>query len=480
VGVVLAMKARSLFIGGTSSNVGKSWMTTAICAWLRSQGVLVAPFKAQNMSNNSYPCRAGGEIGRAQVAQAEACGLEPEPAMNPILLKPNGNGTSQVVVNGCVWKTLSAREYYAHAAQLRTKVLEAYEELAGRFDVVVIEGAGSVTELNLRAHDLVNLGLVTAIRSPWLLVADIERGGVFASVVGTSHLLDSDERALFRGFAINKFRGDLSLFDEGVRMLEERTASRCLGVFPYAGDVRLDVEDSLALETRPTTPAPPGARLAIVRLPHLANATDFRLMSWADWIEAPPAGRYDFIVLPGTKNTIADLLWLRETGLADWLLEQRLGGATVIGVCGGYQMLGRTIRDPAAMESLAGEAAGLGLLPAVTTLNREKQTRAVAATTRGGSAFGGYEIHLGATTFDSGSDFVPFARLSDGSVDGVHGAGLIGTYLHGAFEHPAVCAEVFGVLGLGAPSAASKADQYQRLAEWFARHVRHVDQLGLS
>src|SRR3954466_5676077 len=252
------MAAKPFFVGGTSSNSGKSWMTTAICAWLRGRGVSVAPFKAQNMSNNSYPCSAGGEIGRAQVAQAEACGLEPEPSMNPILLKPSGNGKSQVVVNGHVWETLSARGSYPHAAELRVKVLEAYEDLSGRFDAIVIEGAGSVTELNLRDHDLVNLGLVTRIRAPWLLVADIERGGVFGSVIGTAHLLSPDERSLFRGFAINKFRGDLSLFDDGVRILEERTASRCFGVFPYAADVQLDAEDSLALHTEPSTSAPAG------------------------------------------------------------------------------------------------------------------------------------------------------------------------------------------------------------------------------
>ena len=271
------MKARPLFVGGTSSNAGKSWMVTAICAFLRGKGVAVAPFKAQNMSNNSYPCRAGGEIGRAQVAQAEACGLDPEPAMNPILLKPGGDGLSQVVVNGRVWKTLSAREYYAHAPDLRSTVIDAYEDLARRFEVVVIEGAGSVTELNLRDHDLVNLGLVTRIGAPWILVADIERGGVFASVVGTVHLLTPGERALFRGFAINKFRGDVSLFDDGVSLLEARTGARCLGVFPYAGDVHLDAEDSLSLDTRPRTPAPAGARLAIVRLDRGAVTGSVRL-----------------------------------------------------------------------------------------------------------------------------------------------------------------------------------------------------------
>jgi adenosylcobyric acid synthase len=471
------MTARPLFVGGTSSNAGKSWMVTAICAWLRSRGVSVAPFKAQNMSNNSYPCRTGGEIGRAQVAQAEACGLQPELSMNPILLKPSGNGTSQVVVNGRVWKTLSAREYYAHADELRHMVLAAYEDLSSRFDAIVIEGAGSVTELNLRDHDLVNLGLVTRIRAPWMLVADIERGGVFGSVVGTAHLLSSDERSLFRGFAINKFRGDMSLFDEGVRFLEERTSSTCFGVFPYAADLHLDAEDSLALETRPRTPAPLGARLAVVHFPHVSNATDFRLLTWADWITSPVAGRYDFIILPGSKNTMADLAWLRETGLADWIVRQHRSGTTIVGICGGYQMLGRMIHDPFGMESSAGSAEGLGLLPAVTSLGHEKQTQAVAATTPGGAQFGGYEIHLGVTTLDRRDDFPPFARLDAGGVDGVRAPGVIGTYLHGAFEHPDVCAEVFGI---DAPSATSKAVHYERLAAWFEQHVRHRDQLGLG
>jgi len=468
---------RALFVGGTSSNAGKSWMATAICAWLREKGVAVAPFKAQNMSNNSYPCRAGGEVGRAQVAQAEACGLEPEPAMNPILLKPSGNGTSQVVVHGRVWKTLSAREYYAHSDELRQRVLAAYDDLSSRFEMIVIEGAGSVTELNLRDHDLVNLGLVTRIRAPWLLVADIERGGVFGSVVGTAHLLSDDERSLFRGFAINKFRGDLSLFDEGVRILEERTASTCFGVFPFAADLHLDAEDSLALQTRPRTAAPRGARVAIVHFPHVSNATDFRLLTWAEWITTPTRDRCDFIVLPGSKNTIADLAWLRAQGLAEWVIQQHRSGATIIGICGGYQMLGRTIHDPAGMESSAGSAEGLALLPAVTILSRDKQTRAVTATTPGGVQFGGYEIHLGVTTLEWATEYAPFATRADGGEDGVRGTGVIGTYVHGAFEHPEVCADVFGI---DAPSVRSKAAHYQDLAAWFDRHARHLDRLGLQ
>ena len=265
----------------------------------------------------------------------------------------NGSG-SQVIVNGRVWKTLSPREYYRHTDALRVHVRAAYDDLAARFDVVVIEGAGSVSEINLRAVDLVNLGLVTAVKAPWLLVADIERGGVFASVIGTVGLLQPDERALFRGFAINKFRGDPSLFEDGVGLLEAQTGSHCFGVFPFAPDIALDAEDSLAVPTRPRDPSPPGARTAIVQLPCLSNATDFRLLTWADWVTTPPAADYDFVVLPGTKSTIADLRWLYASGLAEWIVSQHRRGATVIGVCGGFQMLGRRISDPTGIEGEPG------------------------------------------------------------------------------------------------------------------------------
>jgi adenosylcobyric acid synthase len=466
---------RAIFVGGTSSNAGKSWMATALCAWLRRRGLSVAPFKAQNMSNNSYPCRAGGEIGRAQVAQAEACGVEPEPAMNPILLKPTGAGRSQVVVGGKVWKTLSAREYYAATDELRPKVLAAYADLAKRFDVVVIEGAGSVSELNLRRHDLVNLGLVTALQVPWILVADIERGGVFGSVVGTVQLLTPQERALFRGFMINRFRGDLSLFDDGVRILEEQTAAPCLGVFPFAPDLHLDAEDSLALDTRRRTEPPEGARIAIVRLPHLSNATDFRLLSWADWIDASPTTRYDFVIVPGTKNTIDDLLWLRRNGLADWIQEQHAAGATIVGVCGGFQMLGQRVLDPAGIESSTTAVEGLGLLPLETVLTSEKRTEVVTARTLAGTAFGAYAIHAGRTRAVGATTAHPFATLSDGEPDGYRGDRVLGTYLHGAFESVAVCTEVFGAC----PAEDLKRASYDRLADWFETYVRHVDRLGL-
>jgi adenosylcobyric acid synthase len=468
--------ARALFVGGTSSNAGKSWMVTAICASLRRRGVAVAPFKAQNMSNNSFPCRDGGEIGRAQVAQAEACGLEPETNMNPILLKPNGDGTSQVVVRGRVWKTLPARGYYAHFDMLLGEVLNAYRELSRKFDVIVIEGAGSVSELNLREYDLVNLGLVTRIGAKWVLVADIERGGVFASVIGSVSLLSPEERQLFSGFLINKFRGDRSLFDEGVRILESKTGAPCLGVFPYANDLRVDAEDSLALDTRRRAAAPAGARIAIVRFPCISNATDFRLLTWADWISEPPHADYDFIILPGSKHTVADLAWLRAQRLDTWILDQHRRGAVVIGICGGFQMLGTTIADPHGMESSSGLAPGLGLLPATTVLAATKTTRQRRAATRAGVEFAAYEIHLGETRWEQ--PLPPFAMLDDGAGEGVWANQLIGTYLHGALEHVDVCAEVFGV---EIARVAEKETEYQQLGEWFDRHARHAESwLGLE
>jgi adenosylcobyric acid synthase len=461
------MSAIPIFIGGTGSHVGKSWVATAICRYLYRMGYRVAPFKAQNMSNNSMVCSAGGEIGRAQAAQAEACGLEPHPDMNPILLKPTGSFGSQVVLNGRPWRNLGAAEYYEHADVLLENVLASYCRLAARYDVVVIEGAGSITELNLKGRDLVNLGLATRLGAPVILVADIDRGGAFASVIGTFHLLDERESPLVRSFLINRFRGDAALFRDGVEILESKTGRPCLGVFPMADGIDLDPEDSLSLE-EPATVSSAGPRIGIVRLPHISNFTDFQLMRSAVYLTAPSAEQFDFIVLPGTKSTIEDVQWLRSSGMERWLLQQVERGARVLGVCGGYQMLGEEIVDPHRTESPVAHIRGIGLIKARTYLSREKMTRTVHARTPSGIGFEGYEIHVG-TTVVSGDDQL-FAILADGVWDGVRLANVAGTYLHGALENKAVLEELLGQ-PLPLENAGSKDAAYDRLADWFAAHV---------
>ncbi len=449
-------------VAGTASHVGKSWMATAICRWMTRQGWRVAPFKAQNMSNNSYPCIGGGEIGRAQVAQAQACLLPPEPDMNPILLKPNSDRGSQIIVNGKIWQTLRAREYYSHFPYLLGQVTEAYERLASRHDFIVMEGAGSVSELNLKATDLVNLGLATRLNVPVLLTADIDRGGVFASVVGSFALLEEKERDLVRSFAVNRFRGDPSLFESGVSMLEERTGKPCLGVFPYLPDVLLDAEDGVSFESNGSA----DSDIAIIALPHISNLTDFRLIPNARRVSKPIAEDFTCVIIPGTKNTLGDLDWLRKTGLADWIVDQYKAGSRIIGVCGGYQMMGERIEDPLAMESGRGGADGLGLLRGHTTLAAEKVTRCMSAVTPSGVDFSAYEIHLGYTTRPH--DAEPFAVLEDGTKDGIRAERLAGTYLHGALENAQVLGELLDRAILPAPSREST---YEALADWFEANV---------
>jgi adenosylcobyric acid synthase len=451
---------KAMMVGGTASGAGKSWMTAAICAWLHRRGVRVAPFKAQNMSNNSFPCADGGEIGRAQVAQAEACGLEPTVDMNPILLKPTGEAGSQVIVQGRAWKNLTAREYYENYEFLSSKVDESYRRLAARHDFIVMEGAGSVAELNLRRTDLVNLGLAQKFNAAVLLVGDIDRGGIFASIYGTLALLPADEAALVRAFAVNRFRGDPSLFTNGVTILEEKTAKPCLGVFPYATGIHLDEEDGISTDR--WRPRPEGApSIAILAFPRISNVTDFRLFPWASWIERPAPRAFDVVILPGTKNTIADLEWLRAQGLDQWIIEQHANGAKVMGICGGYQMMGTRVEDPYRVESSHGAADALGLLPVVTRLQQEKVTHRVDAMSPRGENFSAYEIHMGETRILEGAE--PFA-LINGQPEGVHANRCIGTYLHGALEHPGVVEEW---LGYRPPPVPTKHRSYDQLAEWF-------------
>ncbi len=462
---------------GTSSHVGKSWTATAICRYLSRRGLKVAPFKAQNMSLNSYACPGGGEIGRSQAAQAEACGIPPHPDMNPILLKPNGSHGSQVVVEGQVWKQLGADEYREHYDELLETVEAAYRRLADEFEYVVIEGAGGAAELNLRSRDLANLPLAARLDVPALLVADIDRGGVFASVVGTLTLLEPEESKLVKSFVVNRFRGDLDFFDDGRRMLVERAGKPCLGVFPYARNIRLDPEDSLSLDDHTPPAAAPGElRIVVVRFPHISNFTDFRLLPGAEYIEEPTRDDPDLIILPGTKNTLDDLAWLKKLGLDRWILDRRKEGTAIWGICGGYQMLGRYVSDPYGVESTAGRLPGLGLLPIQTTIARKKTTKEVRARLfANGETFKAYEIHMGETAPAAGAE--PFCEV-DGRPEGFWQRGILGTYLHGALEDPRIAEFLLADVAQrrskpvrAIESPAGKNEHYEKLADWFERHA---------
>jgi adenosylcobyric acid synthase len=426
----------ALMVCGTTSDAGKSRVVTGLCRSLARRGVRVAPFKAQNMALNSYVTASGHEIGRAQGVQALAAGVEPEVDMNPILLKPTGERTSQVVVLGKPVGHLDAAAYHAAKPGLRATVLEALERLRARFDVVVLEGAGSPAEINLLEHDIVNLSVAAAVGAPALVVGDIDRGGVFAALYGTHTLLPDHLRRLVRGFVINKFRGDPALLAPGLAALEARTGVPTLGVLPFVEGLDLDAEDSLALPSAGGRPAAMGAGaldVAVVRLPRISNFTDFDALAVEPgvsvrFVDHPAAlGRPDLAVLPGTKATVADLDWLRQRHFPEALRHC----TTVLGICGGYQMLGRTIEDP--VESGAGSVEGLGWLPVDTRFLPTKVTRQ----RRGagwGQALTGYQIHHGRT-----STARPWIALDDewgAESDGASSPDgrVLGTTLHGLFE----------------------------------------------
>ena len=421
-----------MLIAGTSSDAGKSLVTTGICRYLARQGLSVAPFKSQNMSNNSMVCRDGSEIGRAQYLQAQAARAEPESAMNPVLLKPGSDRRSHIVLRGQPNGTLNAGEFATGRKHLAAAAFEAYAELAEKYDVIVCEGAGSPAEINLRAGDYVNMGLARRFDLPVLVVGDIDRGGVFASLFGTVGLLDEQDRALIEGFVINKFRGDEALLRPGLDQLTELTGVPFLGVLPWLTDVWLDGEDTLVVGRWTGESVPATGRqlnVAAVRFPRLSNATDLDALACEPGVSVtvttdPAALRSaDVIVLPGSRSTIADLDWLRRNGLADEVLAAAVGGRTVVGICGGYQMLARSITDE--VESGAGTVAGLGLLPTVVVFQTEKHL-ALTDGSWDGHRVRGYEIHHGVATVDAGSE--PF-------LDGCRTGSVWGTTWHGTFEN---------------------------------------------
>lgn len=441
---------------GTGSDAGKSLTVAALCRILRQDGFNIAPFKAQNMALNSFATIEGHEIGRAQAMQAQAAGLEPHVDMNPILLKPTSDIGAQVILNGKVLGNFRGIDYYELKDQLLKTVSSAYQRLAAKHDVIVLEGAGSPVEMNLKDRDVVNLKMAEIANAACMLVADIDRGGVFASLVGTYSLLEPTERARFCGFLINKFRGDVSLFTPGIDYLENRLDQPCLGVIPYLYNHGIDDEDSVSLERRAVPPPSSGTEklsVCIVGFPYLSNFTDFTALEQQPNVivyytrRANEARFADVLILPGSKNTISDLLWLKKNGWQESINDHVAAGKPLLGICGGLQMLGREIRDPYQTESEVEASSGLGILNVETSLAREKITRQAWArlcdpdllSDESSPEFSGYEIHLGETWL--GEDVRPLFRLQragDNEVrcDGAIGRDrkVLGTYLHGLFD----------------------------------------------
>lgn len=412
------MTAKTLMIQGSSSSVGKSLLCAALCRIYARRGVRVAPYKAQNMSNNAAVCADGGEIGRAQALQAAAAGLAPTVDMNPVLIKPEADARSQIILMGRPWQTLQAKTYYEKKAILWEAARSALDRLRAEYDLVIIEGAGSAAELNLKEGDIVNMAVARYAQSPVLLAGDIDRGGIFAQLLGTLWLLEPAERALVRGLLVNKFRGDLDLFADGVRILEEKGGVPVLGVIPYLRGLALPDEDAVAVEND-LTRAPAGAQIdiAVLGLPRIANFDDFDPLRAEAGVSlryvksAAEFGSPRAVILPGTKSTIADLNWLRQSGLAEAVAGFAAAGGAVVGICGGYQMLGREILDPAGVESRQAQVPGLGLLPVQTRFLAQKatyQAQARVLAERGwmsaaaGAPLAGYEIHMGETTVSTG------------------------------------------------------------------------------
>ena len=430
------MSAKTLMIQGTASSVGKSVMVTALCRIFRQDGFKVAPFKAQNMALNSFVTREGGEIGRAQAVQAEAAGIEPSVDMNPVLLKPEAEAKSQVIVLGKVAKNLEASHYYDYTPHLLEVIEDSLNRLRSTYDIVVIEGAGSPAEINLKEREIVNMRVARMANAPVLLVGDIDRGGVFASIIGTLELLTQEERDLVKGLVINKFRGDLALLKPGVDFLEKRTDKPVLGVIPYFRGINIAQEDSVYLDEKPMVSSNRGLNVAIIRLPHISNYDDFDPLEEMDctvrYISEPSElGNPDLIILPGTKSTIADLNYLRQQGLAQAVIQQAKASTPLIGICGGYQMLGKTINDPHKVESSESSVAGLGLLDIKTTFGQIKTTTQIGAkvvANKGlfeglkGVEITGYEIHMGQTRGQNHAPAFQVVETPQGKADYFDGA----------------------------------------------------------
>ncbi len=483
------MSAKTIMVQGTASSVGKSILVTALCRIFHKDGYKVAPFKSQNMALNSFVTKEGGEIGRAQAVQAEAAGIESTVDMNPVLLKPEADARSQVVVLGKVWKNLAAREYYKYTPELIGIIEKSLARLRADFDIVVIEGAGSPAEINLKEQEIVNMRIARMAEAPVILVGDIDRGGVFASIIGTLELLDEIERKMVAGLIINKFRGDVSLLKPGLDILEKKSGKPVLGVIPFLRDLKIAQEDSVWLEERRDTNTVDGLDIAVIRLPHMSNYDDFDPLNVTDSSvrfvrTVAELGKPDLIILPGTKTTIIDLNYIRELGLAEAVVQLAKEGTPVIGVCGGYQMLGRKIYDPHHVESRETVIDGIGLLDIETTFADTKTTTQVKARVFAGQGIlsglkdikiSGYEIHMGQTLNSGGYKPFQVVGTPDGRTGYFDGAinksgSVFGTYIHGLFHNEAFTKALLNGLqkrrGLshGLPGFLDVEQQYDSLA----------------
>jgi adenosylcobyric acid synthase len=476
------MPARALMFQGTGSDVGKSLIVAALARAFADCGLKVRPFKPQNMSNNAAVVD-GGEIGRAQALQARAARTPATVHMNPVLLKPQSEVGSQVVVQGRVHGAAKAAAYQQLKPQLMPLVLESFDLLAREADLVLVEGAGSASEVNLRANDIANMGFARATGTPVVLIGDIDRGGVIASLIGTKAVIDAADAALIRGFIVNKFRGDPALFASGMATIAQATGWEPLGLVPFFPDARLlPAEDALALDQARPAKSSARVRIAVAILPHIANFDDL------DPLEAEPAielvrvrpgaalpGDADLVILPGSKATIADLAALRAAGFDVDIAAHRRRGGRVLGLCGGYQMLGRTVADPAGIEGPAGAVEGLGLLDVDTVLSDDKRLERVTGTSSDGAPFAGYEMHMGVTRGPDGAR--PFARLADGTPDGamsVDGC-VIGTYIHGLFADDHQRAAWLARLNAGSSTLAYEPLVEATLDRLAAHVAAHVD-----
>lgn len=484
--------AKVIMVQGTTSNAGKSLLAAALCRIFRQDGYRVAPFKSQNMALNSFITAEGLEMGRAQVMQAEAAGIAPSVRMNPILLKPQSDTGSQLIVMGQVRGVYAARDYFAMKHTLIPDIMEAYNSLAAENDIVVIEGAGSPAEINLKDNDIVNMGMAKMADAPVLLCGDIDRGGVFASLYGTVALLEPEEQARIKGLIVNKFRGDVTILEPGVRMLEKLTNKPVVGVVPYLS-VDVDDEDSLTERFHRKGKAA-AIDIAVIRLPRISNFTDFNALERIESVSVRyvgsvgELGRPDLILLPGTKNTMDDLKWLRECGLESAILKHAAQGGAVIGICGGYQMLGESLSDPDGVEA-GGEMRGMGLLPTRTVFLGDKTRTRVEGVVQQvsgvfsglkGARFEGYEIHMGETTAPGGTCFAALSGSDGEKKDGLSQGNVLGSYVHGIFDRAEFARGVVNCL-LRSKGLAEEADgvdwdgykeqQYDKLADGVRRSM---------